>query len=129
MIDWVHKRLRRWGEWTAGCKRGGGGGGTYPAYQLVHIRGTAGPDPLCTAEEMEMDVVMSDIQSLRPELYDIGRVRYVEDLSNAMIADRMRCHRDTVLSRLNSLHKLVENRLAERSAKRAGTNARNFSAK
>ncbi|KIF80785.1 antiterminator Q family protein [Noviherbaspirillum autotrophicum] len=123
MIKWVDERLERWGEWMNGLRRSGGAGGSYPAYQPVHIRGTAGPDLCADADEMEIDTVMAGVKASKKELYETGYQRYVQGMSNQTIAGRMRCHVNTVYARMESLHKLVEKRMAERKSAIADTNA------
>ena len=117
MISWVNEMMVKWGEWMAGRSSYGSAGPAFPAYQLVHIRSTAGSEELVDADVMEIDRIMGLVKVTRRELYETAYERYALDLSTATIAGRMRCHRDTVLSRINSLHKIVENRFAPRDHK------------
>ncbi|SNT28786.1 hypothetical protein SAMN06265795_12229 [Noviherbaspirillum humi] len=116
MIEWVHVRLERWGEWASGRQRIGGCG-ISSAYQLVHARSTATPDPLAHGEEMEIDAALAAIKLRRPQLYDVAYARYVQCLSNLTIAGRTHCHVDTVYNRLNALHKLIDKHITERRAR------------
>jgi hypothetical protein len=112
MIVWVNARMEQWGEWMAGRNGRGAGGPAFPAYQLVHIRGTAGSEMLCDPDVMQLDRIMSHVKQHRPELYETAHGRYVQGLSNALLAGRMRCHVNTVYARMNFLHRFVEKRLA-----------------
>lgn len=116
MIGWVNERLVRWGEWMAGVRRGGAGAPAFPAYQMVHIRGTGHGEDACDLEALQMDQVMAHVKLHRPELYEVAHCRYVSGLSNVAIAGRARCHVNTVYSRMDFLHRFVAKRLEEKQS-------------
>lgn len=116
MIAWVDRRMVQWGEWMAGVGTYGPGGPAYPAYQMVHTRGTACAVLPCDSDVLQIDQVMAHVKAERPELYETAYSRYVQGLSNKLIAGRMRCHPDTVYSRLDFLHRFIEKRLARKVA-------------
>jgi hypothetical protein len=116
--DWVKRLMVKWGEAVFNASRGAcGANSSYPAYQLVHIRGTcvvAAPD---SADAMRIDAVMVRIKASHPNLYHVGVDVYVQCLSIPTTAGRQHCHRDTVYSRLEALHRMVANCLADKSEK------------
>jgi hypothetical protein len=116
MTDWVKPLMLKWGEWVAGSsRRSSGGGSAYPAYQMVHIRGTGGGDPLIDLDAMEVDCIMAKIKLSKPELYRVGYELYVQAMSHKTVAGRMRCHLDTVYARQKTLLVLVGNQVTERN--------------
>lgn len=118
MSEWVKARLIAWGEWRAGSR--GGAGGTFPAYQLVHIHCTAGYREPCSADVLQIDRIMAHVKVHQPDLYEVADARYVRGLSAQSIAGRERCHVNTVYARLNFLHRFVENRLTDASCAVSG---------
>lgn len=114
MIDWVNQRLVQWGEWMAGSRRGFGGNPAFPAYQLVHVRSNAGGSDLCDLDVLQIDQVMAHVKVTRPELYEVAYGRYVSGMSSVTIAGRMRCHVNTIYSRMDFLHRFIAKRLEEK---------------
>lgn len=123
MIEWVNAKMVIWGEAMAGGRRGGGSNSSpFPAYQAVHIRGTAGGADLVHPEAMEIDRVMAKVKQSKPDWYEVAYGFYVEGRSKQSIAERMRCHRDTVYARFDSLHLHVANQITARETVKATAN-------
>lgn len=113
MIKWVNERLVKWGAWTAGYRKGANGP-SFPAYKQVHIRSTASSELPVDSEVLEIDRIMAHVKVSRPEIYQAAYIRYVTDASNEVVASQMRCHINTVYSRLDFLHRFVSGKLTEK---------------
>lgn len=114
-VEWIKRMLIKWGEAVFVASRGGcGASSSYPAYQMVHIRGTSAGGPPVDSEVLQMESVMAQIKTTQPKLYHIACDIYVQGLSVETTAGRQRCHRDTVYARLETLHLAISNRIADR---------------
>lgn len=116
MIKWVNERMVKWGSWMAGY-RSGGNGPSFPAYKQVHIRSTAPGELPVDGEVLEIDRIMAHVKTWRPEIYQAAYIRYVTDASNEVIASQMRCHVNTVYSRLDFLHRFVSGKLTAQESR------------
>lgn len=123
--EWVKPMLVKWGEWRAGSGRGFGGG-SYPAYDLVHIHGTSGGVDMLDGEILQIDRILAGIKLAKPELYAAAYEIYAEGSSHQTAAGRLRCHRDTVYARINALHVLVEDQVMTQRKSKVATNKETF---
>lgn len=117
--DWVEQMLVKWGEAMFAASTGGSGAASsYPAYQIVHIRGTAGAGALpVDYDVMRMEMVMASVKLSHPKLYHLAVDLYVQGLSKLTASGRQHCHIDTVYARLEALKSIVSKRIAEQIEK------------
>lgn len=109
MIGWVEQRLIQWGEFSNGST-GVGGGGAFPAYQLVHVQGGDSRSAmLVSADVLEIDTLMAGVKLQRMDLFDTAWWLYVSGVSPQYTAEKMKCHINTVFNRRNSLHEYIKN--------------------
>ena len=78
------------------------------------------------SDALRADVIMSTVKCTRPELWAVAREWYVTGAPASTIASRVKCHRDTVYSRIDALHILVANDWNKRDSMRVTANKNTF---
>ena len=118
MIESVNAKMIIWGDWVRRRDDGGLGYSKDSSLCLMGISGGInGAVVLAESDAMRIESIMTEVRSARPELYQVGREWYCSSAPAATVAKRVGCHRDTVYSRLDSLHVIVANRLSERGSR------------
>lgn len=116
MIEYINKRMIDWATWL---KRREDGGIGYPGAanfsKLVSTHAAAGPGLIVEdAAAMEIERIVGKIKKDRPQRYEVAYWIYLAgDLTMERVARELRCHRDTVYTRLHALHQDVMDELHE----------------
>ncbi len=118
MIEWVNEKMIIWGDWVRRRDDGGLGYSKDSSLCLMGASGgISGSVVLAESDALRVESIMMEVKTVRPELYKVGREWYLTNAPAATVASRIGCHRDTVYSRLDSLHVFVANRITERFPK------------
>ena len=110
MINWVENILVMWGDYSQRKDDGGAGwSNASPTCRMAASSRAAGSMLIVESDALRADVIMSTVKCTRPELWAVAREWYVTGAPASTIASRVKCHRDTVYSRIAALHIIVAN--------------------
>jgi len=114
MNEWVNDRMRDWARYVV-CRDQGAQGypKESPSFRLTARSSSAGSVMLVESEAMEIEMAMMRVKEQHPQLYLVGVEWYVRNRTATDLARVVGCHRDTVYSRINSLHVIVANLLRD----------------
>jgi hypothetical protein len=115
MIYWVEQRLMDWGRFVVGDGIGGGYGGTFPAYQLIHVDSGGTYTMPISPDVLQIDKIMAPLKRSKPEWFEVAYWLYVSGSSCLYASERLKCNINTVYSRRDNLHLHVQNQINMRS--------------
>ncbi len=112
MIEYINKRMIDWALWTKRRQDGGQGYAGVASYcNMASTHGSCGAGPITLdAAEMEVERIVQKLRLDRPQQYAVAHWVYLAgNLTMDRVAKELKCHRDTVYTRIHSLHLHVMN--------------------
>ena len=106
MIPYINKRMIDWATWSMRGKDAGLGYPRKSTYcSLVPIRGGEEVPVVPDAAAWEIERIIVKLRADRPEMYQVAYWVYLAgSLTMNRVAQELGCCRDTVYTRLHSLH-------------------------
>jgi hypothetical protein len=114
MIEYINKRMIDWAIWVKRRDDGGNGFSGVASYcNMVSIHGSACAGQIVEdAAEMQIERIMSLLKVELPQRYEVAYWVYLAgNLTMDRVAQKLRCHRDTVYARLHALHLHIKEEL------------------
>lgn len=112
MIEYINKRMIDWATWSKRRDDGGLGYTGVASYcNLVSVHGSSYSGAIVQDEPaMEIERIIQAIKQDRPQQYAVAYWVYIAgSLTMDRVAAELKCHRDTVYTRLHALHLHVMN--------------------